>query len=201
MNFISLECSTYSPSVSIFLNNKNVDISKIKESTSSFFPSYIHKILEKNSILINKIDYITTVIGPGTFTGIRVGLSLAQGLAYSLEIPIVPINAMEVLNDQVKMNEKYIVAIYSHKNFITYQYYNEKNKNHMKFGKVEDIKDKIVFGVGLEKFQSEFDYNPLKLRSLEVGEYAIKRYTELVENNISLIKPIYLNEYKIEAII
>ena len=201
MNFISLECSTYSPSVSIFLNNKHIDICKIKESTSSALPSYIHEILEKNSILINKIDHIATVIGPGTFTGIRVGLSLSQGLAYSLGIPIVPINAMEVLNDQVKMNEKYIVAIYSHKNFITYQYYNEKNKNHMKFGKVEDIKDKIVFGVGLEKFQSEFDYNPLKLSSLEIGEYAIRRYTELVESNISLIKPIYLNEYKVDAII
>ena len=71
----------------------------------------------------------------------------------------------------------------------------------MKFGKIEDIKGKIVFGIGLEKFQSEFDYNPLKLSSLEIGEYAIRRYTELVESNISLIKPIYLNEYKVDAII
>ena len=45
------------------------------------------------------------------------------------------------------------------------------------------------------------DYNPLKLSSFEVGEYAIQKYTELVEKNISLIKPIYLNEYKVDTII
>ena len=201
MNFISLECSTHSPSVSIFLNNKHIDTYQIKESTSSALPLCIHKILEKNSIHINKMDYIATTIGPGTFTGIRVGLSLSQGLAYSLGIPIVPINVIEVLNYQIKTTKEYIVAIHSYKNFITYQYFNQKNKNNMNFGKVEDIKNKIVFGIGLEKFESELNYNPLELSSFEVGEYAIKRYTELVENNISLIKPIYLNEYKIEAII
>ena len=201
MNFISLECSTSSPSVSIFSNNKHIDIYQIEESTSSVLPLCIQKILEKNSILINKVDYIATIIGPGTFTGIRVGLSFSQGLAYSLGIPIVPINAIDVLNDQVKMDGKYTIAMHSHKNFIIYQHFNDKNKNHMKFGKVEDIKDKTIFGIGLEKFQTELDYNPLKLSSFEVGEYAIRKYTELVEKNISLIKPIYLNEYKVDNII
>ena len=201
MNFISLECSTSSPSVSIFLKNKHVDTCQIEESTSSVLPLYIQKILDKNSILINKVDCIATVIGPGTFTGIRVGLSLSQGLAYSLGIPIVPVNSIEVLNEQVKKNKKYTVAMYSHKNFVIYQNFNEKNKNHIKFGEIEDIKDKIIFGIGLEKFESELNYNPLKLSSFEVGEYTIKKYPELVENNISLIKPIYLNEYKVDTII
>ena len=121
MNFISLECSTKAPSVSIFLNDKHIYGEQIIESTSSALPLYVDKILKKNSISINDIDYIATTIGPGTFTGIRVGLSFSQGLAYSLKIPIAPINIIEVLNDQVKIDKEYILGIHSHKDFIIYQ--------------------------------------------------------------------------------
>ena len=43
------------------------------------------------------IDKIFVVTGPGSFTGIRVGLTVAKVMAYSLNIPIIPISSLEVM--------------------------------------------------------------------------------------------------------
>ena len=201
MNFIALECSTKIPSVSIFLDNQYICTHKIVNSTSSALPMCVDEILKKNSILINNMDYIATTIGPGTFTGCRVGLSFSQGLAYSLDIPIVPINTINVLNDQINSDSIYVVAMYSHKDLAIYKYINKEDEGSIKLGQIKNLENQDVFGVGLKDFSDHFSYYPLKLTSLEVGQYSIKNYEILVESKISAIKPIYLNEYrKIESI-
>jgi tRNA threonylcarbamoyladenosine biosynthesis protein TsaB len=48
------------------------------------------------------IDKIAVITGPGTFTGLRIGLSVARGLAISLKIPCVGISALECLASQAK---------------------------------------------------------------------------------------------------
>ena len=48
----------------------------------------IEKLLEKNNLEINQIDEIKVVIGPGSFTGLRVGASIANALGYLLNIPV-----------------------------------------------------------------------------------------------------------------
>ena len=196
MNFISLECSTKNPSVSIFIDDKHLDRHQILNSTSSDLPMCVNKILEKKSILINDIDFISTTIGPGTFTGVRVGLSFSQGLAYSLNVPIVPINVIELLNSQVQTHSQYVVGIYSHKDLIIYKCFSEDHINPIVLDNVNNLNGKNVFGVGLENFEDKFNYTSLRLSSLEVGEYALENYQNLAEFSLSSIKPIYLNEFK-----
>ena len=67
--------------------------------------------------------------------------------------------------------------------------------------KIEHIKDKMIFGIDLDKFKNLLNYKALELTSIEVGKYSINNYKILVEEDISSIQPIYLNEYKIEHII
>ena len=146
--------------------------------------------------MINDINYIATTIGPGTFTGCRVGLSFSQGLAYSLDIPIVPINTIDVLNNQISTDIIYAVAMHSHKDFVIYKNINKEDESSIELAQIRKLKNQNVFGIGLENFSADFSYQPLKLTSLEVGEYAIENYERLVESHISTIKPIYLNEYR-----
>jgi hypothetical protein len=60
--------------------------------SSSILPSITNEILIKNKLRVQELDYIAITIGPGSFTGLRVGLSLAQGLAYSADLSIASIN-------------------------------------------------------------------------------------------------------------
>lgn len=64
----------------------------------------IEKILEQARLGWNDIEKIAVITGPGTFTGLRIGLSVARGLAISLKIPCVGVSALECLANQVEGN-------------------------------------------------------------------------------------------------
>lgn len=80
-------------SILIFLKDNNLlyhsDIFPSFNS-SKFVFSEIIKGLEKNNLSLNKLDYICVSIGPGSYTGTRVGVSIAKSLGYALKIPVIP---------------------------------------------------------------------------------------------------------------
>jgi tRNA threonylcarbamoyladenosine biosynthesis protein TsaB len=57
----------------------------------------IKEIIEQLNLYITDIEMIFVVNGPGSFTGIRIGLTVAKTLAWSLNIPIIPISELELL--------------------------------------------------------------------------------------------------------
>ena len=74
----------------IYDNNDNHD-------TSSKMMPVLALAFDKAGFKPQDIDKIFVVTGPGSFTGIRVGLTVAKTMAYSLNIPIVPISSLEVM--------------------------------------------------------------------------------------------------------
>ena len=74
----------------IYNNNDNHD-------TSSKMMPVLEEAFEKAGLKPQDIDKIFAVTGPGSFTGIRVGLTVAKTMAYTLNIPIVPISSLEVM--------------------------------------------------------------------------------------------------------
>ena len=59
-------------------------------------PSAVEKFLNKNNLKFDDISAVATVVGPGSFTGIRLAIAYAKGLSIGLNIPIVPINKFEI---------------------------------------------------------------------------------------------------------
>jgi len=66
-----------------------------------FLPS-IENELTKQHLTIDSVDRIYVVNGPGSFTGIRVGVTVAKTIAYGLNKPIYPISELEVLASSVE---------------------------------------------------------------------------------------------------
>ncbi len=58
---------------------------------------YIREMINKNNLELSNIKKIIVVNGPGSFTGIRVGLTIAKVLAWSLDIPITTISSLEAM--------------------------------------------------------------------------------------------------------
>ena len=59
-------------------------------------PTFVEKFITDNGVKFSDLTAIGIVVGPGSFTGIRIGIAYAKGLSIGLNIPVVPINAFEI---------------------------------------------------------------------------------------------------------
>lgn len=94
--YIFLDAADNSNTISVVLFNIKDNKTKIIKKISSEVLAedilvLIDRILKQNKLLPNDIKGIAVTTGPGPFTAIRVSLSIANGLAYGLKIPIIGI--------------------------------------------------------------------------------------------------------------
>ncbi len=77
------------------LISKEEDINQ--KNHASFLHIAIQNVLKKANITLNEIDAVAVTGGPGSYTGIRVGLSSAKGICYALNKPLIVINTLQVI--------------------------------------------------------------------------------------------------------
>jgi len=72
----------------------------------------IHQLLSESKIELNELDAIGCCVGPGAFTGLRIAISVAQGLAYASNLPCIAISSLETMAEQAfaGSNAKYCLA-------------------------------------------------------------------------------------------
>ena len=133
MNILAFDTSTEKFSISILKNNKVVlNLSKVLNKTySKFLIPILKKSLEKSKLDIKEINYILISLGPGSFTGIRIGIAAAKGLGIPHKINISGFNNMDILVNSIDNNikEKRIVTIIkSKKSDYYFQVFNSKKK-------------------------------------------------------------------------
>ena len=73
------------------LNNKET------HSHASFIQVAIAKVLAEQQMAIGELDAIAVTLGPGSYTGLRVGLATAKGIAYALEKPLIGLSTLSAL--------------------------------------------------------------------------------------------------------
>src|SRR5690554_4987310 len=102
---LNIETSTDVCSVSIsqngetkFLKIQNPNIEKgEKASHSQVLAVFIQDILKENSILPKNIKAVAVSGGPGSYTGLRIGVSTAKGFATALDLPLIAIESLEII--------------------------------------------------------------------------------------------------------
>ena len=135
MLVLSIETSSDICSLSLYKNNdflyyKESNI-ELKHSVTLF--NMIKEMLMQTKVKINELDYIAVSNGPGSFTGLRIGVAAALGLAYKDNIKIKYINTLKSLNNiEYKKNIKYIIdLIYAQKNRLYINIYDVINNKYL----------------------------------------------------------------------
>lgn len=99
MNILAIETSTKYGGVALLESEELVSelILNSKLSHSERISKSINDILIYSKLSPKEIDYIAVSIGPGSFTGLRIGLACAKGLAFSLKKPIISVPSLKAL--------------------------------------------------------------------------------------------------------
>ena len=93
---LGIETSTNICSVAVLNEDRTEKIeSEIPNSHSEVLGVFIKKILSNINLKIDQLDAIAVSKGPGSYTGLRIGVSTAKGLCYGAGIPLIGINTLE----------------------------------------------------------------------------------------------------------
>jgi len=99
MKILSIESSNNVCGVAISENYDYIDsINEYGEHLhDKYLAQMIYDILSKNNIKLNDIDFISFNIGPGSFTGLRIGAALIKGLTFNSNIKIIPLSYFDII--------------------------------------------------------------------------------------------------------
>ena len=112
MKFLLIDTTTSFVTVSIIYSDKVLYYFHdcIKDDMASKLVPILEEAFNSVDFKLKDIDKILVSNGPGSFTGIRVGVTIAKTIAWALNISIVPISSLELLAT-TKVNKKYIVPM------------------------------------------------------------------------------------------
>ena len=97
-NILAIDSTTSSCSAALSSKNKLITKCNLAErSHTKLILPMIDEVLSKSSLTLDELDYIAFTAGPGSFTGIRIGFGIVQGLAYGANIPVLPVSSLETL--------------------------------------------------------------------------------------------------------
>ena len=101
---LCIETSTKNCSVSLCKNGSRLsskDHFSEDYSHSKYLHSYIEAVVQESGVSFNDLDAVCASKGPGSFTGLRIGVSSAKGLAYGLDIPLLSLESLEIMVEGV----------------------------------------------------------------------------------------------------
>ena len=176
MLILGIDTSTKICTCSIF-DSENGIIAEtslsVKKNHSNIVMPIIDNLFKISDLIINDIDKIAVAIGPGSFTGVRIALGIAKGLAMALNKPLIAINELDILEAIADGNENEIIPLIdARKERVYYKYQNKY---------VDDYLINLI---------SNFDKNK---KYVFVGDGAIN-YTNILKDNLgdnAVILPMY----------
>ena len=176
MLILGIDTSTKICTCSIFDSENGVIAEtslSVKKNHSNIVMPIIDNLFKVSDLTINDIDKIAVAIGPGSFTGVRIALGIAKGLAMALNKLLIAVNELDILEAIAGGNENEIIPLIdARKERVYYKYQNTY---------VDDYLINLI---------SSFDKNK---KYIFVGDGAIN-YKNILKDNLgenAIILPMY----------
>ena len=219
MLILGIDTSTNIGTVAIYSDVKGTlgEISvNINKTHSENIMVMIDELFKLTNTTINDIDKIAVSIGPGSFTGIRIGVAVAKGLASATNCKIVGVNELDIIAGNSTSNECEICSIIDARKergyYCTFKYENGilKQLEDYKVGELREFLETrkeirtVYLGDGAINYKNLISnivgenglFAPKSLnlpRASVVAELGIER-----EDNLYTMEPIYLSKSQAE---
>lgn len=203
---LAIETSGEQCSVCVYWNSeKYVEItSRIKFSHSKKIFSLIENCLSNADISVNDLNAIAVSIGPGSFTGLRIGLAAAKGIALGASLPIIPVPTFEAIALEAlvytKENENFFIANKVNKEEIYFAGF-INNGNIYKFVRElgivsraelnNNFHDEIIFG--------NAGNGLLSTPSAKTVAVWSKFYGNSEQTNVDFLEPLYIKDFLVKG--
>ena len=198
MKIISIDTSGQFCSISISLPNNLMDSinSTDRLSHSRELAKNTQKIISKYNVSIKDLDFIAVNIGPGSFTGLRIGISFAKGLSLSNNIPLIPISSLDIINNKLNSLElkPYYAAVYSHKEYIYAKKYGCEEESKPQLMSLKENVDAPIYISGLDEIE-KYDNNIINIAfdSLDLIQLGMDKFNSDNFGELNSITPMYID--------
>ena len=183
MKILGIDTSTMAANVAVLEDDKLIceyTINTKKTHSQKLMPM-IENILKLSDLDIKEIDAIAICVGPGSFTGLRIGMATAKAMAHENNIPLIGVNSLEILGANMDLCNRNICSILDAQRNQVYM-----NKYILKDDKITELEEISIKPIDelLEEISSSNEDWVL------VGE-AVYKYKEKIEeiSNITIPSP------------
>ena len=213
---LNIETATKNCSVTLAKNGVTILYREIAEEGYSHAEKlhvFIEEIISESEITFQDLNAIAVSQGPGSYTGLRIGVSAAKGLCYALNIPLIAIDTLQSLAAQIETTDGIIIPMIDARRMEVFSASYDKNLNTLKSVAAEiiteesyiDQEDEIHFvGDGASKckaflnksnfiFHDEIIYPSAKQMSLLSFEKHKK--SDIVD--VAYFEPLYVKDFMI----
>jgi len=197
VKILGIDTTTRFLCLGIYNDNKIYEYSlDLGRRLSSLITPTIKRVLDALGWQIKDIDYFACGLGPGSFTGMRVGIATVKGLAFSLNKPVVGVSTLDILARNAGITGAYVIPIVdARRNLIYCSIYRNK------FGQSVRIKPYMLLTIDefLMVQESVLKHFPVPLRkSLKViAEGDFLKKTKIKDSTVILGDAINLYKQKI----
>lgn len=214
---LHLETSTDTCSVCISNNETIIDCEETHNSKShaSLLAVFIDELLKRNQLTYKNIDAVVVSCGPGSYTGLRIGVATAKGLCFALNVPLISVPTLQsmanIANKQYKGQllcpmidarrmEVFTALLNPQLDFIEKEnaVIIDEQFHHDKL-----VKNKICFfGNGAAKLPDSIKINSncsilddFKMSATGLVTLAFKKFTQQTCEDLAYFEPFYLKDF------
>ncbi|KAA3606211.1 MAG: tRNA (adenosine(37)-N6)-threonylcarbamoyltransferase complex dimerization subunit type 1 TsaB [Calditrichaeota bacterium] len=218
MKILGIDTSGQSCSVAVTENLKLLGETRIvrKNAHSEILVIEVQNLLEKLKLKLSQFELIALTIGPGSFTGLRIGLSVAKGLAFAKDLKIIGVPTDLALAYGIFAQEKISVALDAFQGQIYFSEFSKKaeleflpeRKSEIQIFTPEDFpkltENSILIGDALKKFKlqdSSENFQTLPeefslVSALSVARIGFLKAQKNEFDDLDTLSPLYIKGFK-----
>ncbi len=211
---LNIETATKNCSIGLAKDGITIAIREIATQNFSHAEKlhvFIEELFAETQLNLQDLSAIAVSQGPGSYTGLRIGVSAAKGLCYALSVPLIAVDTLELLARKLTITEGIIVPMIDARRMEVFCAFFDANYNKIRETKAEVIDETSyseisetlhLIGDGAMKFKDtltndKFQYYP-ELEFPSATEMALVSYQKFQNNqleDVAYFEPFYLKDF------